>query len=80
MRPVKKPVEISIDHDICTQCKMCTKVCYVNVFEWDDKNDCAKASHPEDCVMCYHCEVHCPARCINVVQTGGQQYFDAFYR
>ena len=59
--------EIRVDLDACTGCRMCFKVCYVDVWRFDEENDQPIVAYPEDCTACNMCELECPAECIEVV-------------
>jgi NAD-dependent dihydropyrimidine dehydrogenase PreA subunit len=59
--------QIKFDFDKCTKCKLCTKICFVDVIRWDDKESAPIAKYPEDCIECNICEIYCPKEAINVV-------------
>ena len=60
-------IRIEIDQDLCNGCKMCNKVCYEDVFRWDEVTEKPVAAYPEDCVACLTCEGACTAQCIEVI-------------
>lgn len=62
-------VKIEIDLDLCNSCKMCFKVCFVDVYRWDDEQEKPIVAYPEDCVWCLACEEACTAQCIEVAPT-----------
>ena len=59
--------KIEIDEDMCTSCKMCVNVCYVDVIRWDAEEERPVVAYPEDCAWCLFCEAHCPVDCIEVI-------------
>ena len=40
---------IKVDYDACNGCRMCFKVCYVDVWRYDDEQDMPIVAYPEDC-------------------------------
>lgn len=60
-------VTIKVDYDACDGCKMCFKVCYVDVWRYDDEQDRPIVAYPEDCVHCNMCELECARGAIEVV-------------
>jgi NAD-dependent dihydropyrimidine dehydrogenase PreA subunit len=59
--------EIKVDYDACNGCKTCFKVCYVDVWRFDDEKDMPIVAYPEDCTACNMCELECPTNAIEVV-------------
>ncbi len=45
---------IKVDYDACNGCRMCFKVCYVDVWRYDDEQDKPIVAYPEDCVALQH--------------------------
>lgn len=58
---------IKIDFEDCTGCRTCFKVCFVDVYRYDEDSDKPIVAYPEDCVACNMCELSCPEHCIEVV-------------
>ena len=58
---------INVDYDACNGCRMCFKVCYVDVWRYDDEEDKPIVAYPEDCTACNMCELECPTDAIEVV-------------
>lgn len=59
--------EIRIDKEKCVGCKLCYKVCWLDVIRWDEAERKPVAAYPRDCVECNYCEISCPKNAINVV-------------
>ena len=57
------------EHDIyrawCKQCGLCAAFCPKGVLELDD-NGAPVVAHPERCIGCGWCELHCPDFSISV--------------
>ena len=62
-------IEIRIDRDRCTGCKICVHSCFVDVLRWDEQEEAPIVAYPEDCVWCLSCEAECPEQCIEVIPT-----------
>ena len=75
----KMGADFEIDTDRCVGCKLCNKVCFVDIFRWDEENDLPVAAYPEDCAGCFACELYCPAQCINVVPRARGPFPDIVY-
>jgi NAD-dependent dihydropyrimidine dehydrogenase PreA subunit len=58
---------INVDYEACNGCRMCFKVCYVDVWRYDDEEDKPIVAYPEDCTACNMCELECPTGAIEVV-------------
>jgi len=59
--------KFEIDKDICTGCKMCVNSCFVDILRWDAKEGRPIAAYPEDCSVCFSCELACPVQAIEVI-------------
>ena len=56
-----------IDPHKCTGCELCTEVCIMDVLRMDSSGNKAFIAYPEDCQLCYQCELECPTGAIKVV-------------
>ena len=62
-----KGLKIEIDQELCKGCKQCFKVCFEDVYRWDEVEGKPIVAYPDDCVMCLSCEEVCSAQCIDVI-------------
>ena len=53
-----------VDEELCNGCGICVQNCPMDVFRMDDKTDKGYVAYPEDCMVCYICEIDCPERAI----------------
>lgn len=59
-------VEIKVDSDECTGCKICVDTCPVGVYKIQDgKSVPVKV---EECIVCRVCEAQCPEGAIQVIE------------
>jgi NAD-dependent dihydropyrimidine dehydrogenase PreA subunit len=66
----KIPWDPKIDHNKCTTCGKCIKICHMNVFKTkthnNDKNKTTIVVNPNKCVVfCRGCESICPQNAIS---------------
>lgn len=54
-----------IDRGLCYGCGICIECCPPDVLRLD-REDKAYAAYPEDCSICYECELVCPVGAIKV--------------
>ena len=55
-----------IDKEKCTGCGICVELCPLDTLAMDEQGECAVIKHPDDCMTCYVCELHCPVGAIYV--------------
>jgi len=61
---LKDVVTLRLDHDKCTGCGMCMKVCPHAVFELMDKK--AVIADRDACMECGACALNCPVEALQV--------------
>jgi len=57
---------VQIEEAGCRGCTLCVDVCPVQVFDFQDAEQMARASHAERCIGCLSCAYVCPSQCIEV--------------
>lgn len=62
-----------IDQIKCTGCGICVEVCVMDVLRVDPMTGRAYIAYPEDCQLCYQCELECPDGAIEVAFTPVQR-------
>lgn len=55
-----------IDQAKCTGCGICAEICIMDVLWMNTSTNKAYIAYPEDCQLCYQCELECPAEAIEV--------------
>lgn len=65
--------DITIDENLCKGCYICVEVCPKDVYERGDAIGPkgffpVRISHPDQCILCYECELMCPDLAIIVRQ------------
>jgi nitroreductase/NAD-dependent dihydropyrimidine dehydrogenase PreA subunit len=68
-------ITILVDQDLCTRCGICSSVCAMGVIEPPDENTLPKvqAAKAGMCIMCGHCEAHCPLQALLVNDRPGEK-------
>jgi len=64
-RRKKREVRIDIYQAWCKACGICVAFCPENVFT-KGEDDYPQVAHPEACIECGWCEIHCPDFAITV--------------
>lgn len=64
--------------ELCNGCGVCVENCQMDVFRIDEKTGKAKLIYPEDCVVCYACEFHCPEDAITLTPEAVTKLWFAF--
>lgn len=49
-----------IDHTKCTGCGICVEICITDVIRLNEEEGKAYIAYPDDCQLCYQCELECP--------------------
>jgi len=55
-----------IDQMKCTGCGICVEICVMDVLRMDTARNKPFIAYPEDCQLCYQCELECPEGAITV--------------
>ncbi len=58
--------EVSIEYDICIDCKTCVSICPMGVYK--DEGDKVSVVAQEECIACMGCVGACPVDAITVVE------------
>ena len=66
-RGQQQSIRYVIDTDRCCGCKKCIRRCMENVWQWDEEKKYAYPKYPDECVLCYQCEMDCLN---NVIDSG----------
>jgi len=53
-----------IDPDLCIGCGICVDSCTVDVIRMDDTRKKAVIKYPDECMLCFNCELDCPTKAI----------------
>jgi NAD-dependent dihydropyrimidine dehydrogenase PreA subunit len=56
----------NIDQEKCTGCGICVELCIMDVIRLGKQNNKAYIAYPEDCQLCYQCELECPQKAVYV--------------
>ena len=62
----QQSVKFEVDTDRCCGCKHCMRRCMENVWQWDEEKRCAYPKYPDECVLCFQCEMECLNNCIDI--------------
>jgi len=52
--------------ELCTGCGRCYEFCPLDVIAWDDEEDRPVVAYPDECQLCFICQVECPEGAIKV--------------
>lgn len=58
-RGQQQSVRYVVDTDRCCGCRRCIRRCQENVWQWDEEHHHAYPKYPDECVLCYQCEMDC---------------------
>ncbi len=50
----------------CTGCGICVELCIMDVIRLNEQSGKAYIAYPEDCQLCYQCELECPEEAVYV--------------
>ena len=62
---MSKEITININDKLCKQCGICSALCPKQVLE-QSYGSYPKVAHPDACIGCKLCELHCPDFAIEV--------------
>lgn len=62
----QQSVQFTVDTDRCCGCRHCIRRCMENVWQWDEEKNCAVPKYPDECVLCFQCEMDCLNNCIDI--------------
>ena len=65
-RGQQQSIRYVIDTDRCCGCKKCIRRCMENVWQWDEEKKYAYPKYPDECVLCYQCEMDCLNNVIDI--------------
>ena len=54
------------DYEKCTSCKRCYELCPLDIIAWDEEENRPYVKYPDECQLCFICQVECPAKAIKV--------------
>ncbi|MEM1562551.1 MAG: 4Fe-4S binding protein [Candidatus Bathyarchaeia archaeon] len=63
-----------INHNLCTGCGTCVKICPADVIRIDENTKRAIIKYSEDCFGCQLCKVHCPQGAIQMTPKRHMMY------
>lgn len=75
----KLTATISFDAAKCIGCRNCTRICFQDVWRWNEVEKHAESKYVSDCIMCYQCELACPNHCMEIIPPA-EQFYDALVR
>lgn len=58
--------QIKINEDTCINCQLCYRICFVDVYRWNEESQHPVVAYPEDCVDCAMCEAFCPSGSVHL--------------
>ena len=62
----RRAEKIEIDERKCDGCKTCIRMCFQDVFRFDDDRNVSAVKYLNECDACMVCEASCPKEAINV--------------
>ena len=77
--PRARKGKILFDASRCVGCGNCQKICFHNVWLWNEEEHHMEPKYMDDCVACYQCELTCPNKCMEVTPPD-IRYYDALVR
>ena len=69
----QQSVQFNVDTDRCCGCKHCIRRCMEQVWAWDEEKKYAYPKYPDECVLCYQCEMDCLNNCIDITPLSALQ-------
>ena len=56
----------TFNYDKCIKYKKCYNLCPLDIISWNEKENKPYVKYPNECQVCFICQVECPAKAINV--------------
>lgn len=75
----QQSVKFIVDTERCCGCRRCIRRCMENVWHWDEEKHCAYPKYPDECVLCFQCELECLNNCIDVYPLATLQVDPLYY-
>ena len=75
----QQSVKFVVATERCCGCKHCIRRCMEDVWHWDEQNGHAFPKFPDECVLCYQCEMECMNNCIEIVPISTLQVDPLYY-
>ena len=54
------------DRERCTGCRRCYELCPLDVIAWDEEEGGPFVKYPDECQLCFICQVECPEGAVRV--------------
>ena len=58
---------IKIDYDKCNGCRICDRMCPMDIIHMDEEGKIPFVKYPDECWLCAICEMECPEEAIKVL-------------
>jgi NAD-dependent dihydropyrimidine dehydrogenase PreA subunit len=55
-----------IDLQKCNGCRLCYQLCPLDIITWNDENNKPHVKYPDECQLCFICQVECPVKAVKV--------------
>ena len=75
----QQSVRFVVDTQRCCGCRRCIRKCMENVWQWEKENNHAYPKYPDECVLCYQCEMECLNNCIDIQPIATLQVDPLYY-
>ena len=62
----RRAEKIDVDTGKCDGCKICIRMCFQDVFRFDEERRIPTVKYLDECEACMVCEAECPKDAINV--------------
>jgi len=62
----RRAEKIEIDEQKCDGCKICIRMCFQDVYRFDDEQSIPVVKYLDECEACMVCEANCPRSAIDV--------------
>ena len=62
----RRAEKIDVDDRKCDGCRTCARMCFQDVFRFDEERNITVARYLDECEACMVCEASCPNEAINV--------------